>query len=793
MKSYYKLPCSPLAPKCNQVVGEKYRITFLSECLVRLEYDESGLFCDYPTQTVINRDFPPVDYTIYRKPDGLVLRTSRLEIQYNEECFSAHGLAISIHGGAKSSHGDWHYGDKPKDLHGTARTLDEVNGDAVELGSGIVSGFGYAVLDDSRSLTIQEDGWVSPRRSGIQDLYFFGYGHDYLDALRDFYRLCGQTPMLPRYALGNWWSRFYKYSQRSYLALMDRFEQENIPLSVAVIDMDWHLVDIDPKYGIGWTGFTWNKELFPDHVAFLAELHRRGLHTTLNLHPADGIRSYEIAYPKLANHMHVDMEQEEAVLFDPSDPIFLQHYYEDVLHPMEEEGVDFWWVDWQQGNHTKVAGLDSLWVLNHYGYLDNARDGKRPLAFSRYAGPGSHRYPVGFSGDTIITWESLRFQPYFTATASNIGYGWWSHDIGGHMRGYKDDELTARWTQLGVFSPILRLHSSCSEFNGKEPWRFKHDCAVSMTKSLQLRHRLLPYLYTMNYRSFAEGIPLILPLYYLHPDDSWAYNHDNEFYFGSELLVLPITSPRIEKLNVAKESVYLPDGIWYDFFSHQVYRGDRELRVYRDLNTLPVFAKAGSIIPLTDDPRADRNPEHLLVSVFLGADGAFTLYEDDGCTQMYQNGSFVTTRMELKNNCFYICAANGDCSQIPVRRSYTVEFVGCSATKSEITATVDDVAIPVNVSISEQGPTVIMEFNNVPVSAQLCISFVKECFAPHNKTQKNIFEFLNQAEIEFDLKDLIFSTVKKHSNCTDLLSELYAMNLNPDLYGALAEMISAFD
>ena len=175
----------------------------------------------------------------------------------------------------------------------------------------------------------------------------------------------------------------------------------------------------------------------------------------------------------------------------------MEAVFRNVLHPMEKEGVDFWWLDWQQGTVTKVPGLDPLWMLNHYHYLDNARDGKRPLTFSRYAGPGSHRYPVGFSGDSIVTWESLNFQPYFTSTASNIGYGWWSHDIGGHMFGYRDNELALRWVQLGVFSPINRLHSSKNEFMGKEPWQFPMEIGEVMKEFLRLRHQMLPYLYTI--------------------------------------------------------------------------------------------------------------------------------------------------------------------------------------------------------------------------------------------------------------------------------------------------------
>ncbi len=278
--------------------------------------------------------------------------------------------------------------------------------------------------------------------------------------------------MLPRFALGNWWSRYHPYSAAEYLELMDRFAADNVPLSVAVLDMDWHLVDIDPKYGTGWTGYTWNRDLFPDPPAFLEELHDRGLATSLNVHPAEGVHAHEERYAEVARRMHVDPESQQPVAFDPTDRTFLQTYFEALHHPLEDEGVDFWWLDWQQGGVTRIAGLDPLWLLNHFHYLDSGRDGRRPLTFSRYAGVGSHRYPVGFSGDTVISWASLDFQPYFTATASNVGYGWWSHDIGGHFFGVKDDELATRWVQLGVYSPILRLHSSLSPFNTKEPWRF---------------------------------------------------------------------------------------------------------------------------------------------------------------------------------------------------------------------------------------------------------------------------------------------------------------------------------
>ena len=797
MKEHYIPATRPAADPKNCICGRKYRITLLTDQLARLEYSETGVFEDRPTQIVWNRDFPPVDYTVKREATGIRVRTAHMQIVYDEKPFSPQGLCITLHG-YKEGNGCWHYGDKTLDLKGTARTLDQVNGDDVELDRGLISPIGFSVLDDSRSLLLTADGWLAPRDPGVQDLYFFGYGREYLRAVQDFYRLSGPAPMLPRYALGNWWSRYYPYDEAGYLALMDRFEGEGIPFTVAVVDMDWHLVKVDPKYGSGWTGFTWNRELFPQPERFLQALHKKGLRVTLNLHPADGIRAYEDAYPAIAAHTGADIEKGEAVLFDPCDPDFLQYYYEDVLHPLEAQGVDFWWIDWQQGTHTRMAGLDPLWALNHYGYLDTGRDGRRAMNLSRYGGPGSHRYPVGFSGDTIVTWESLAFQPYFTATASNIGYCWWSHDIGGHMQGYKNDELMARWTQFGVFSPVMRLHSSCSEFCGKEPWRYKPEAAEAMKQALRLRHRMLPYLYTMNRRCYEEGIPLILPLYYGDPDRMETYSCLNEYYFGSELLAAPITSPRVAQLNAAKVQVCLPEGLWYDIFENRAYRGGRTLSVYRPLDKIPVFAKAGAILPFTDDispAAAATNPGQLHLYVYLGAPGRFTLYEDDNETCLYRGAEGALTPMILdegETTVFRVGPVQGDARWLPQTRSYCLEFVGCRDCTGELTVEVDGRAVPCAPAYRADTRTLCVELQDLPAGAAITVTLGAKAAAPGNDTRGEIFRFLDQAEIDFAAKDRIYAAVCAQPDCSVLLSDLFAMGLSQDLYGALSELLTAY-
>lgn len=613
------------------IEGENYRISVLTESLVRLEYSEDGVFEDGQTQVIQNRDFGPVACEVVETEDVLDLHTEHLHLHFEKGPFAPDRLFIELKGQYAVYGSRWHYGDQPETLKGTSRTLDEVDG-AMELQDGILSKAGYALLDDSASYLYDDESGFRARSYPEVDLYFFGYGRDYLGALKDFYHLTGQPPLLPRYALGNWWSRYWPYTSQEYTDLMDRFKAEGVPLAVSVIDMDWHKTAIPARFGSGWTGYSWNRDLIPDPATFLNGLHERGLKVTLNVHPADGIRAFEDAYPMVAKRLGLDAEKEEAAGFDFYSPAFREAYFEDVHHPLEDQGVDFWWIDWQQGSHGK---MDPLWLLNYYHYLDNCRKGQAGLILSRYGGPGSHRYPIGFSGDTIVTWESLAFQPYFTSTASNIGYTWWSHDIGGHMRGYYDEDLALRWLQFGVFSPINRLHSSCNVFNSKEPWFYSPETCRLMKQYLRLRHSLLPYLYTMNVATHEEGLPLVQPLYYHYPNEEEAYEAKNQYFFGSELMVAPITEALDPVYHSSSVSVWFPDGVWYDFFHDWKYEGRGNLTVFRTSQDIPVFARAGAIIPMDAQPQTGVDlPEMLDWHLFPGHNRSFVLVEGEGASKV---------------------------------------------------------------------------------------------------------------------------------------------------------------
>ena len=398
------------------------------------------------------------------------------------------------------------------------------------------------------------------------------------------------------------------------------------------------------------------------------------------------------------------------------------------------------------------------------------QDRELPLILSRYAGPGSHRYPVGFSGDTVVSWESLKFQPYFTSTASNIGYGWWSHDIGGHMLGVRDEELEARWYQLGVFSPINRLHSSLSPFVGKEPWNFQQPVRDIMRDALILRHRLIPYLHTMNWRAASEGAPLVTPMYWSHPDEGIAYDVHEQFMFGTQLMVAPVVTPRDAYTRQARTRMWFPRGQWFDFFTGRRYDAEMDgglrLNVWRPLELLPVFAPAGGIVPLQElDQKINDcgNPQALEILVFPGADGHFTLREDDGRypgVNCEQRSGEVRTEIVYNDACgtLTIHPAKGCTDALPALRSWTVTMRGI-----EKPTQVSVNGEPADFTYDPDTLSARVTIHEAEVSQELEVSFAggkRPTFA-ENPVENDIYQALLRCEMDALAKDDAYAMVRR--------------------------------
>ena len=783
----------------NVVCGKDFRFTVIASRLIRMEYSADGIFEDAPTLSIVNRKIDKCAFTVTQDDSFLELETDDLILRYNKTGrFDPYNLEVELKQSVSiDKENVWHYGDKITTLGGTVRTIDTVNGN-INLGDGVCAKEGFAVIDDSNTNIILENGMTATRREGVIDVYFFGYAHDYIGAVKDLTRITGGSPLLPAYALGNWWSRYHSYSQEEYLTLMQRFIDEDVPFSVAVLDLGWHKWDIkdaehrEHENGSTWTGYDWDEDLFPDHKALLDWLHQNNLKVTLSLHPSLGIRHTDSVYEEFARAMGIDPASKKAIRFDVTNEEFLNAYFKLAHHPLEEEGVDFWWMDWQQGDTTKQKGLDPLWALNHYHTLSNQRNGKRPVAFSRYSGVGSQRFPVGFSGDSCITWDSLDFQPYLTATSSNIAYPWWSHDIGGHFRGYRDEELTARWVQYGVFSPIMRLHSSSNPYNSREPWMHSEPYQSSMKKFLKLRHNLFPYIYTMNYQTYSEYIPIVRPIYYYHSEDMYAYRYRNNYYFGSEMLVMPITSKADPELMLGRADGYIPEGDWFDFFRGTLYTGGRRVSLYRPIDEIPVLCKAGAIVPMTDREPSDNRLgicDKLDMVVFPGADNSFEMYEDEGEGEGYRDGKFCKTLLSLKwgeKPVFTIGAAKGDLSLLPATRDYKLHFRGVSAdTKAAVNGRELEGVYDVMTA------TLTVEIKNVATSEELSVTLESECgFKPDDSAKtariKAVIHVAKNVEYNRKLDLDRFMNSPFYSD-TELIKLMMHEGLSKDLVAAAAE------
>ena len=798
MKSFYSQQAHYLGHgKCNAasvVRGEKYRFTVLTPNLLRLEYSESGAFEDRPSQVVLNRSFETPEFHVVDEEGRLEISTAAFHLVYNKKEFAPENLYIDAKNSYTNYGGRWKYGattygNPPRhhNLLGTTRTLDKIDG-AYPLDFGLQDTSGRSFFDDSKSLLLNEEGWLEPRRAGNTDVYFLCYQHDYMGAIRDFYRLTGAPPMMPRYAFGNWWSRYWKYTEESYSALLDKFKEKKMPFTVAMLDMDWHVTEVDPKYGRGWTGYTWNRDYFPDPVRFLSSLHERGMHCGLNLHPADGVQGFEDVYPEIAKEMGVDTSREVPVNFDIASPKFIKAYFKHLIHTNEDMGADFWWIDWQQGTESGLRGLDPLWGLNHFHYLDNCKQDRRGMILSRFAGLGSHRYPFGFSGDTIATWKSLAFQPYFTANATNVGYTCWSHDIGGFKTGVRERELFIRWIQFGVFSPVLRMHSSNNPFTSKEPWVYGERTEEIVGYYFRLRHRLIPYIYTGAYRANAELTPTITPLYYYYPDAKQALEFKNQYFFGSQLMICPLTTPTAFDSDMATVKAWIPEGTWTDFFTGKTYRGGRVMKLNRRIEDQAVLARPGAIVPLSKDAGGDNsveNPREMDLYVFPGDNGSFDLYEDSGDGYDYQNGKCAFTKFDFVwgETATFSVAARGDLSLIPAERSYTLHFRGFA---KGILAEGDKV-----LSQTYDEATHTLAVTLAPVSAkEIATVTLKNVKAEENEDfWKDVFDFLMAAQLPVDDKNAINDVYKKFGDSkADIALGLNNIKMSDSTRDALYEL-----
>ncbi len=707
----------PVADPGSVVIMGKTRFTILTPQLIRMEWASDGKFEDHASFVFLNRKLPPVGFDRSELEHGhkLVLKTSALTLTYTPGAgirshqdgrFTPENLTIEMTVDGKPV--KWHPGiADDQNLMGTTRTLDGAVGEKTRepIEEGLISRSGWAVVDDSSRPLFDssdftfKDGqnspwpWVMERPSGDrQDWYFFGYGHDYRKALGDYIKVAGRIPLPPRFAFGAWWSRYWDYSDQEIEEIVRAFHENDVPLDVFVIDMGWHISKEQLQargekdqagQSLGWTGFTWNKLLFPDPDQFLARLHADHLKTSLNLHPASGIQPWEDAYPAMARAMGIDPAGRQFVPFDLPDKKFATNYINLVLRPLEKQGIDFWWIDWQQQKTTKLAGVNPTFWLNYVHFTDQQRQGVRPLLFHRWGGLGNHRYQIGFSGDTVSVWPSLAFQPWFTSTAANVGYAYWSHDIGGHMPGAVDPELFTRWVEFGAFSPILRTHTTKNPDSERRIWVYPEPFSSILRSTFQLRYAMQPYIYTEARRTYDTGIAFLRPLYYDWPEAPEAYTSKDEYLFGDQMLVAPVVAAGEKVSGLSTEKVWLPEGEWIEWPTGKHIAGPASVDRSFSIDQTPVYVKAGAIVPMQPPMHytGEKPVDPLILNVWTlkpGTKSSYSVYEDSGVSVDYQRGAFSCTPITAAQNGdtlrLEIGPAEGSYSGMPKSRGYELRL-----------------------------------------------------------------------------------------------------------------------
>lgn len=698
--------------------GKNYRITILSERLVRFEYSENGEFYDGLTERVVNRDFNAPDYNVKEDNRYLEISTKYFKLTYaKEKPFVGSKMAPDANLKVLLQNTDkiWYFNHpEARNFRGTAISLDE-NSAKTPLYKGLYSTDGFASIDDSTSLLLNENGELLPPTSKRVDTYLFIYRRDFGLCLKDYFTLTGRPSLIPRYALGIWWNKDEIYSFEDVKKLLYNFSRNHIPYSVLLLGDNWHV-----KTDLPTTGYTFNKTLFPNPEEFVKYMHERGVRVGLAIDPSEGISKEEPGFYNIQNHLN--FTEEKNIPFNVFNTSILMEYFHELINPLNEIGIDFFFLDYYN-----KKDLNTLKALNYYHFNDYKKYANmRGMLLSRNSLIAPHRTPVHYSGKTTVSWDTLRFLPFFNSAASNIGVSWWSHDVGGYQDGIEDSELYLRYVQMATFSPIFRFSAKHGHYYKREPWRWDVKTLNVVRDYCILRHRLIPYLYAEGYKYHKTGLPLIQPLYYQNPEVYDEPLYKNEYYFGGELFVAPITVKKDNIMNRAIEKIFLPNGVWYDFNTGKKFPGNKRYVTFYKDEDYPVFAGAGSIVPLAEleeNINVTNPPKKMEIHVFPGKSNTYKLYEDDGYSSLFEQGYYIMTHIDynyLQNNyTLIIRPVEGKTGIIPEKRDYKIRFRNTREADDVITYIGKDVVITNNYV---EDNDFIVEVKDVPTTSQLTVN-----------------------------------------------------------------------
>lgn len=716
-----------ISNKESCIIGNKYRITILTPRLARLEYTPSGKFIDDPTALVINRIFPKTPYGITESETLIQIDTGIFTITYvKDKDFKAGNLGSNLKAVINNTTIEWQMNSpQVKNLRGINYSIDSIK-DKIILDTGLYSLDGYAVVKDNTPVLTENDIFT-PREEGSKDIYLFMYNKDFDGCLNDYFTLTGYPNLIPRYALGAWWYKNDNYTSKDIISLVDRFNKDNIPISIFLLGDSWrgnnnYIPSIDLK---NVSNYLTQKNI------------KLGVTINPNLEIAKGTNEYNLIS---------SFTNEEKFKFIPLSNEKLGIYLNMFINNLEMQGVELYSIDYNNPND-KI----DLWKFAHYHHGKIETRGKRGLSLTRNHGIAVHRYPIIWSGKTLVNWTTLNLLPRYNLQGYNVGVSFIAHPIGGYHNGIEEAELYLRYIQFACFSPIFLLASEGGKYYKREPWKWNPIIENDIINFMNLRYKLIPYIYTESYNYHKTGKGIVKPFYYDYPKILDDVQYKNQYFFGQNLFVSPITNKKNIVIDRVMKKIFVPDGIWFNLLDGKQYNGAKYYtNFYRD-EDYPVFVKAGSIIPMSYNIKEDI-PSTLELNIYPLNDGTYNLYEDDGITNNYKKGMYMITNFsyhyEKDNYTLKISKSEG--KNLLSKRNYLLRFKN---TKNIKAVYIEDKSITYNCYYDKND--FIIQINNLIVGRDLEVNIKGEnvLVSSIRLINEDIKEILYDLAINTSLKD----------------------------------------
>ena len=628
LTSYFVKNSKRLVPQNKYIIkGKTYRFTLLTPRLIRIEYSKTGVFEDRATSLVINRTFDDFNFTLGGEEPSLIISTEYYTLTYaKERPLASNSIRLTLNGTDR----EWYPGHKEvRNVGSIGYSLDDISGNNSKNGKGLYSLDGFCVLDDGKNMVIDNEMFM-PRDKDTVDLYIFAYRSDLGLCLQDYFNLTGYPPMIPRYALGAWWYKNDRYNMYEIDNTIKNFNDNKIPISVFLLGNSWHN-STNP--------FSYDNTLF-DVNAIKGYYRDKKQKFGLTINPELPMSINDPLFQNIMGYMPTD---KKTVSFIPLSNNAVSAYFNVIVGQLMDSGIKIFNIDYYNPND-----LYNTFLFNHYHYVI-ANLVERGVILSRNAGVAPHRYPVIYSGKTLVSWDTLKKLAFYNNNASNLGVSWFAHAIGGYFGGIEDDELYIRYIQFGVFNPIFILAGEAGKYYKREPWRWNQIKLSVIRDFMQLRNKLVPYIYNEGYIYHKFGVPMIQPLYYRYPKIYDEPNYVNQYFFGSRIMISPIIKRKNDEMNRVVQRVFIPSGIWYDYSSGKKFVGNKYyVGFYKD-EDYPIFIKEGSIIPMSLDMDTN-NPKNMEIQIFPaenGLYGSYELYEDDGISVNIGKNNYLITKMNL--------------------------------------------------------------------------------------------------------------------------------------------------